>query len=70
MAVSASLQLPRCQTNRGGTLCELLLQVPAQFISISRRALSMTTGQGRQNARADILLAAHQAAPQVACFKF
>ena len=64
MAVSASPQLPRCQTNRGRTSYELLLQVPAQLISISRRALGMTTGQERQNALAEILLAAHQAGKQ------
>ena len=64
MAVSASPQLPRRQTNRGGALYELLLQVPAQLISISRRALGMTTGQERRNALAEILLAAHQAGKQ------
>ena len=70
MAVSASPQLPRRQTNRGGALYELLLQVPAQLISISRRALGMTAGQERQNARAEILLAAHQAgrqSPKIGC---
>ena len=64
MAVSASPQLPRCQTNRGRTSYELLLQVLAQLISISRRALGMTTGQERRNALAEILLAAHQAGKQ------
>ena len=64
MAVSASPQLPRCQTNRGRTSYELLLQVLAQLISISRPALGMTTGQERQNALAEILLAAHQAGKQ------
>ena len=64
MAVSARPQLPRCQTNRGGTLYELLPQVPAQLISISQRALGMMTEQERQNARAEILFAAHQAGRQ------
>ena len=64
MAVSARPQLPRCQTNRGGTLYELLPQVPAQLISISQRALGMMTKQERQNARAEILLAAHQGGGQ------
>ena len=31
MAGSASPQLPRCQTNRGGTFYQLLLQLPAQL---------------------------------------
>ena len=63
-SAGASPELPRCQANSGGTLYELLMQVLAQLISISRRALGMTTGQERQNARAEILFAAHQAGRQ------
>ena len=51
-------------SKQGGALYELLLQVLAQLISISRPALGMTTGQERQNALAEILLAAHQAGKQ------